>query len=280
MFLKNFQVSAELRQEIRRIFESRWKLNQEKASVSIRVSGGSWSGGGGTGMVCFRSEVVAKEQFDFSGRLKQEAYSNIYKVFMLDNFYNSDLSYLDINLSERPIQNLKIFLERYLILNPEFIKKLLWVIDLLESGLVVMSSEGLPRTWDTGEVESDSKAFLSHNPHCELIQIAIRYSFTDQNNKLIGTFIDVDRKLLHLIRSGKKNGVETYEGIYNEMLIWLHEAVYLISDQSSAKNSRVLTDFLLNQKTLDLIEKVPDADAKTYFNDQLKKLGFLASPSK
>lgn len=236
-------VIEEEKQSVREAFLPIWNEDLLK-SVDFAASG-TWTGGGGTGVICTQEGTSAKALLDpKTGAIKREAYPLIRKAFMLDN-RSQGVRYKVVRPGEEPLTYLtRVINEKYAHVNPDFAKDMIEAFELVNSLIYSDKHLPLPLAQDIGQLAENEKIILASQPHCTQAQIVIRYSLI-KDGVIEKLFLDFDWKLLAVIRQSGDH----FETTFNEALVILHEAVYLVALNSiDAKNTRDFVNFILSDE--------------------------------
>lgn len=192
----------------------------EKTAVrQVARSMGTWTGGGGEGVICFKSTWAKTMAFDSKGRLRKQVHSQIGSVYAYDLIeFRNDLAIVPSEPGETPVQ----YLHRVIARNvepssPYFARRIREAIAMIVApdGSLLWEDQGsLMKLADAGE-----RRIRIVSPECVITQVVIRYS-KNVEGPFPQFFIDYNKYLFDLMA---QNG----EPVIHQAALILHEALYL-----------------------------------------------------
>lgn len=231
-------------------------LSSDKATI---LANGGWSGGGGTGIACWRNtEDARKAQYARAQNfpLPKELYERIITLEVTEFWENHDKKFVQPLLNETSDGYLNRILNFYFSnILPSFKTKLeqaLLQIDLSEKKLSI--GQHLIQIEDTGPIKNYTKKEITD--YCSVVQIAIRYARTI--NGLVESKLLLDIGLYNKL--GLRDGVlRREEQVINKALLQLHESLYLLGyslNQSTSEKVRSMSSYLFLQESYTSMLKV------------------------
>ncbi|MGZ3768654.1 MAG: hypothetical protein ACXVCP_10980 [Bdellovibrio sp.] len=228
-----FQVSPKLDEQLER---NRTKIIQE----------GGWSGGGGSGVSCFKDPkdaALARQAWEHAVPISPDLVKKIISLKVTDYWETENEIEYEIPY---PGETVDSYLLR--VLSPlQRISPTIWrrLHNKLQSIFLDahLSQVSLTPYNDLGKIESAQK-----DPHCAFVQIAHRVSKLGPDGKTQEFTLVVDKNLLAILKT--KSGKTSAEGLINQALLKLHEAIYLLGSETgqlTSEKTRLLSRMFLIQ---------------------------------
>ncbi len=260
-------------------------------------------GGGGEVIVCFGSKETRDQSFDQKGSLLDSARDQILQIYSYDIVDQKFSNYLPAfpNDKESPVDFLNRHTEDIFHIAPYFAIKLRQSIDLVLNGNKDTSAwvnvGAIPEIGDSGKrwYNKDNPSFNRINLFCRPFQIAKRIEIYEKNNRFPIVKIQYDADLFNRLKwmnevSFPGIGLRKNAGVYNQAVLILHEALYLMTSSLGATESlsarellpQVLFDFKSYEKLLmSKFDKTPKEIKRYWYNNltrSLKAFGLMDYP--
>ncbi len=256
--------------------------NNPNNSLKIDGADGGVSDGGGSGLACFDDQKTAKEALDSQGRLK-ERYRPLVRSIWATDYIENIRSFVRPLNSESPEQYLARIVADFITpLSPQFASQLTLALHDVRRE-TWKPADGLSAIFDVGETPhlEERLQFLTH---CALVQIVRRQDFRNQGvvrvqgiefdqelfeNMTFSLNVGADQALklspvdtvyrragLKEIGSSPVEALKAYiesnQGIQNQALIIMHEALYFMGvkmGHTTSVKARQLASLLLSRDT-------------------------------
>lgn len=279
------QVRARLQQEYQpRVDQASGNLYhfevkpQTAQAAGDTKKGGTWTGGGGSGVACFNEGFAATK--DEQEHLLPTAYDRMYMVTTLDLVESqsspihpalpgeSAIGYIRRIISGNFARPLPLFSQRLLALAEVLDRELeLQIAEYQRGG--AGSSQPTLRDFGSPMIEKE----LSLPANCQIVQFATRLARV-RLHQVDSFFIDYDVPLVLLLGKLAKDPAE---GVIATATLILHEALYLMGSaiehlDSSATAFRMIP-LLLSQATAESLRNKTRAQGAQMLHDRMKSFG-------
>ena len=238
------------------------------------LEGGTWTGGGGEGIICFQTEKDKEQAFDSQGRIKIQSRAKITRLESFDLVENQSEF---LAFSAQPGITYDVFLD-FIIENniepysPYFATRLRQAISMIVNadGSLKWNDQGsLIRLNDAGK----KRVVRFVDPTCAYVQLAIRYS-KKTKGPMPAVFVDYDKGLFELMGKPKEWGA------VNQAALILHESLYLAGYDLGLRDSsdiRVLVSFFMFRNIEGYLASLQAPSLEAAFTTMLYSFGMKDS---
>ena len=238
--------------------------------------GGTWTGGGGSGIACFEKWEAYKDSREF---ILPEAYDQMTMLTMLD-IENKSIPIVPAKAGETSMDYIRrLMTEAYAPVLPLFAAKILRTSELIYSQLQNQVADyqkepnysAQPTLRDFGAPMIQEE--IAFPGRCIIVQLATRYAKVELY-EVQGFFIDFDVRLVLKFKELATNPEETAA---QEAALILHEALYLmgsvIEHSDSSATAFGIMPLLLSKRTTEILKTMPRTVAAEYLRSKLKQYG-------
>ncbi len=249
-------------------------LNSITQVNGTRRMRGTWTGGGGGVILCYRNSSDATEAVR-GGVLTEFGRSNMTSIEALDYFqFKKRMNFYEPKTDELPQDYLQRVLEIYLgRLSPGFSKK-------LQRALAKVNVESFRDRRDLPVIQDTGTIFIqdieSENPNCRYVQLAIRLTQSVGSGEMPPVLVGYDEDLYRKLSTMAKN---QRVAVINQAIFLLHEALYYLGFElghTDSSSSRSFANLLLSQdvfnETMEMSRS--ESDRIKIFRKQLVLFGF------
>lgn len=261
--LKNNKSKENIRTQLKQKYENqtqksgellRFEPKETQASQRKQISGGTWTGGGGSGLACTKDKEIQS-------------------VVLLDTLENYEAHpFISVNSGETSIDYIRRVLKIYSKYIPLFSSQVLNFSEVmyqeLQEQLKYESRASNQLTFRDYSFDFNEARYPLN---CDIRQLATRYaeiSFGHVEN----FFIDYDVALIEKMHQTAKN---ENEGVLQEASLILHEALYLMSstlgENKASYTTFMLVPLFLHQWTIDKVQNMNRSQGAKYLREILRR---------